>query len=167
MWLEQLAKTLEASEFSQVMKESLYWFPMLNLVHVIGLLLAAGTIAFWDLRLLGVGLKNTPVSRIGSALLPWTWTGFVIMFGSGSLLVWMRAAQYYGNTFFRLKVLFLILAGLNMMAFHLTVYRSVNQWDKDPVTPTQARIAGGISLLLWFGMMACGRAIGYTLNYAA
>jgi hypothetical protein len=69
--------------------------------------------------------------------------------------------------FFRLKVLFLILAGLNVLVFHFTVYRKVAAWDLAQATPPQARLAGGLSLLLWFGILAMGRAIGYSLDYSA
>jgi hypothetical protein len=160
-----IAQAIEASHIGTAMRESLWWFPALNLVHLIGLTIAAGTIVFWDLRLLGVGLRHAPVSRVGASLLPWTWAGFTIMFISGALLVCMEAGRLYTNIFFRMKVLFLILAGLNVLVFHLTVYRSVPSWDQARVTPLRARIAGGLSLLLWFGILACGRAIGYSIDY--
>ena len=62
-------------------------------------------------------------------------------------------------------MLFLLLAGVNVLIFHLTVYRNVDAWDHAPVTPLRARIAGGLSLALWFGLIAAGRAIGYSLDY--
>ena len=149
------------------MRDSTYWFPALNLVHLLGLLVAAGTIVFWDLRLLGVGLRSAPVSQVGKSLLPWTWSGFGVMFVSGSLLVVMEAGRLYSNIFFRIKVAFLLLAGINVAIFHLTVYRQVKVWDRAPVTPLRARLAAGVSLLLWFSILAAGRAIGYSLDYAA
>lgn len=152
---------------SQAMRESNYWFPALNFVHLCGLLVAAGTIVFWDLRLLGLGLRRAPVSQVGKSLLPWTWSGFGVMFLSGSLLVAIEAGRLYFNIFFRFKVAFLILAGLNVLLFHFTVYRKVDAWDLSPRAPLQARLAGGLSLLLWFGILAMGRAIGYSLDYGA
>ncbi len=167
MSLQQIAQAIEASRIGTGMRETLYWFPALNFVHLCGLLVAAGTICFWDLRLLGIGLKRTPVSRVGAALLPWTWGGFAVMIVSGSGLVLMEAGRLYGNIFFRMKMVFLILAGINVLIFHNTVYKSVGTWDQSLEAPPRARLAGACSLFLWFGIMACGRAIGYTLNYAA
>jgi hypothetical protein len=167
MSLLQIAQAVEGSPLSLAMRESNYWFPALNFVHLVGLLVAAGTIVFWDLRLLGVGLRRAPVSEVGKSLLPWTWSGFGVMLVSGSLLVVMEASRLYFNVFFRLKVVFLILAGLNVLLFHSTVYRSVKAWDLAPKPPLQARLEGGFSLLLWFGILAMGRAIGYSLDYAA
>lgn len=167
MWLFEIAKAIEASALGTYLRESQFWFPVLNLFHVLGLMVAAGTVVFWDLRLLGIGLKRTPVSQVGHSLLPWTWSGFAVMFVTGSLLFTLEAGRLYQNIFFRMKVLFLLLAGLNVLLFHLTVYKGVEGWDLDRVTPLRARLAGAVSLLLWFAILASGRAIGYTLNYGA
>jgi hypothetical protein len=165
--LLQLAQAIEASQIGTALRESQFWFPALILVHLIGLTIAGGTIVFWDLRLLGVGLRRAPVSKVGASLLPWTWAGFAVMFVSGSMLVTMEAGRLYSNIFFQMKMLFLILAGLNVLVFHLTVYRGVSAWDQARVAPLRARMAGGLSLLLWFSILACGRAIGYSIDYGA
>lgn len=165
MSLLQIAQAVEASQIGTALRDSLWGFPALILVHLIGLAIAGGTIVFWDLRLLGVGLRRAPVSIVGASLLPWTWAGFAVMFVSGSMLVTIEAGRLYSNIFFRMKILLLILAGLNVLVFHMTVYRSVPAWDQAHATPLRARMAGGLSLLLWFSILACGRAIGYSLNY--
>jgi hypothetical protein len=165
MSLLQVAQAVEASQIGTALRDSQFWFPALILVHLIGLTIAGGTVVFWDLRLLGVGLRRAPVSQVGASLLPWTWAGFAVMFVSGSMLVAMEAGRLYSNIFFRMKILFLILAGLNVLVFHRTVYRGVSAWDQERVAPVRARMAGGLSLLLWFSILACGRAIGYSIDY--
>jgi len=161
----EIAQAMEASPFGTALRESRYGFPGLIFVHLCGLLITAGTVFLWDLRLLGVGLRSTPVSRVGQALLPWTWSGFCIMLLTGSAMVCMEAGRLYPNTAFRVKLALLILAGVNMLTFHATVYRSVGRLDRDAVVPTRARVAGAISLVLWFALLTAGRAIGYTINY--
>ena len=104
MSLYDVAKAIEASHLGTSMRESMYWFAALNLVHLLGLLIAAGTIVFWDLRLLGIGLRRAPVSQVGKSLLPWTRGGFAVMFLSGSLLFTIEAGRLYSNIFFRIKV---------------------------------------------------------------
>ena len=94
-----------------------------------------------------------------------TWGGFGVMFVSGSLLAVIEAGRLYTNVFFRIKVAALLLAGLNVLIFNLTVYRTVESWDRAPLTPLQARVAGAFSLALWFCIMAAGRALGYSLDY--
>jgi hypothetical protein len=86
------------------------------------------------------------------------------MFGSGSLLIVSEATRLYSNVAFRTKLVLLILAGLNVLVFHNTVFKRVGSWDTAAGTPLQAKIAGAISISVWFGMMTAGRLIGYTLN---
>jgi hypothetical protein len=59
------------------------------------------------------------------------------------------------------KVLFLLLAGVNIAVFHLTTSRGMSEWDLDPVPPRRARLAGGLSLVLWAGIVVAGRMIAY------
>ena len=165
MSLFQVAQGIESSPIGTAIRESQWAFPVLNLVHLLGLTVAAGTVIYWDLRLLGFGLRRSAVSTVGRQLLPWTWGGFGVMFVSGVLLAWCEAGRLYSNVFFRFKMLLLLLAGLNVLVFHFTIYRSVPAWDHAQVAPLQARIAGALSLALWFGLIACGRAIGYSLDY--
>jgi ABC-type uncharacterized transport system permease subunit len=102
-----------------------------------------------DLRLLGVVLKHEKFSNIASSILPLVWTGFTIMFVSGFLLFWSEAAKSYGNVAFRIKLVLLLLAGLNPLIFHSTIYRTVDSWDDAPVAPVPARISA-----------FCSRALG-------
>jgi hypothetical protein len=165
MSLFEIARAVEAAPFGTALRESRYGFPGLIFVHLCGLLVTAGTVFLWDLRLLGVGLRSTPVSRVGKALLPWTWSGFGVMLLTGSAMVCIEAGRLYSNTAFRVKLLLLILAGFNVLTFHATIYRGVSRWDDQAMAPARARIAGGISLLLWCGLLIAGRMIGYTINY--
>jgi uncharacterized membrane protein len=120
-----------------------------------------GTVAVVDLRLLGLIMKNEPVSRIARQVLPWTWAGFAVMFVSGVLLSIAEAATNYFNWAFRVKLILLILVGINPLIFHLTVYRKVNTWDVANVTPTRARAAAVCSLALWASIIVAGRLIAY------
>ena len=164
MSLFALAHAVQVSNIGTAIRESLWLFSILIITHVLALMVAGGTVFYFDLRLLGVGLKRAPVSEVAAQLLPWTWGGFAVMFVTGGLLVWSEAERLYGNVFFRMKVVFLLLAGLNVLLFHTIVFRRVATWDRAPVAPLQARLAGGVSLALWFGMIAAGRAIGYSIN---
>jgi hypothetical protein len=167
MSLLEIAHAVEASPLGTALRESRYSFPSLIIVHLSGLLVTVGTVSLWDLRLLGVSLRATPVSRVGRALLPWTWAGFSVMVLSGAALVSMEAARLYPNTAFRMKLGLLILAGINMLTFHLTIFRSVASWDQNNKVPLRARVAGAISLAVWLGLVTAGRAIGYTIDYGS
>ena len=146
---------------SVALHESIWGYPIVESVHVLTLCVFLGLSIMLDLRLLGVTMRKTPVSEITSRVLPWTVAGFIVMVLSGALLFYAIPVKTYLNIFFRVKVAFLLLAGLNVAVFHLTVYRKMAEWDLDPVPPFRARLAGGASLALWAGIVICGRLIAY------
>jgi hypothetical protein len=161
MTLLEICQWIENTPLGVEIRESIWWFPLLNLGHLLAMAVSAGTIAFVDLRLLGLGLRRAPVSQVAGQLLPWTWAGFVVLFITGSLLIVSEAVLLYGNAAFRIKVVLLLVAGLNVLIFHTTVYRKVAEWDLAPVAPLRARIAGSVSLFCWVGLIAAGRTIPY------
>jgi hypothetical protein len=146
---------------SLALHESLYAYPVIESIHVLTLCLFLGLAAMLDLRLVGIAMRQTPVSEVADRLLPWTVAGFVVMVISGALLFYGIPVRTYQNIFFRIKVILLILSGLNAFLFHSTVYRKVAEWNLLPVPPTRARIAGGLSLLFWASIVVAGRMIAY------
>lgn len=156
-----LCQWIYGTQFSTAIRESPYWFPLIEGVHTLGITAVVGTVAVLDLRLLGFIMKREPVSRIARQVLPWTWFGFAVMFASGLLLSIAEAATNYFNWAFRVKLILLLLVGLNPLIFHLTIYRKVNTWDIANVTPWRARTAAVCSLTLWAGIIICGRLIAY------
>lgn len=140
------------THLSIAIRESIWVYPILNVLHCVGILLVAGTIVVVDLRLLGFGMRRSPVSSVIGQVLPWTLSGFVFMFITGSLLAWSEPIRLYHSLFFRWKLLFLAMAGLNALLFH---YRSAS------LTPIRARFAGAVSILCWICVIAAGRAVGY------
>ncbi len=116
-----------------------------------------------DLRLIGVVLKKLPVSAVHEQLLPLTWAGFTAMFSSGIFLVWSEPLKCYKSVYAPIKLVLLILAGLNAMAFERGIYRKIADWDNASVTPVRAKMAGYFSLALWVGIVAAGRAIAYVM----
>lgn len=95
-------------------------------------------------------------------MLPWAWTAFALAVVCGFLLFASKAATYYENVPFQIKMVCLGLAGLNMLVFHLVTARRMAVWDQeDP--PGQVKVAGLISLTLWVAIVAAGRWIGFVL----
>ena len=161
MTLLHLCQWLYGTSLGTAIRESPSAYPIIESIHVLGITLLVGTVSIVDLRLLGVVLKREEVSEVVSQVLPLTWCGFVIMFVSGFLLFWSKAEQCYGNPAFRLKLLLLLLAGLNPLIFHSTIYRSVATWGESADTPNRAKLAGVLSLALWSAIIVSGRAIAY------
>lgn len=159
--LQHICEWISSTSLSTSIQKSLWSFPIIESIHVLAIALLVGSIALLDLRLLGVLMRHEPVSRVAHAVLRWTWAGFAIMFVSGLLLSIAEAKQNYGNLAFRIKLVLLLLVGVNPLIFHLTIFRSVNSWDLAPVAPRRARAAAWTSLLLWAGIIIAGRMIAY------
>jgi hypothetical protein len=144
--------------WSVALHESLYGYPIVESIHVWALCLFVGLAVVLDLRLTGLSFTSVPVSQIARRILPWTTFGFVLMVISGILLFYAIPVRSYQNIFFRVKLLLLVLAGINAWVFHP---RGIQSWDKDPIPPRSARFAGYASLVLWMTIIFCGRMIAY------
>lgn len=163
MSLLAICQWLQDSTFGTSLREVGYIFPVVESTHVLALGLSVGTILFIDLRLLGVGLRQTPVSRVFRQLRPWMFAGFATMFLTGALLFIAHAADCYASWFFRVKVALLLAAGINALAFHFAIDPRRNEWDADEVPPFRARFAGGVSIVVWLSVIIAGRFLAYTL----
>ena len=146
---------------SIALRESAWVYPGIETAHVLGLCLFLGLAVLLDLRLLGGALRRTPVSEFVARVMPWTWAGFALMVVTGLLLFYSDPVRFAGNVFFQIKVVLLVLAGLNAAIFHTTVYRRIASWDTSAATPRAARVAGGVSLCAWAGIVLAGRMIAY------
>jgi len=150
-----------ATPFSTSIRQSPYSFPIIEGIHTLGITAVVGTVAVLDLRLLGLLMKREPVSKIAGQVLPWTWAGFAVMFVTGLLLSIAEAQTNYFNWAFRVKLVLLLLVGVNPLIFHFTVYRKVADWDLADVAPRRARAAAVSSLALWSAIIVFGRLIAY------
>jgi len=151
-------KWMADTPWSVALHESLYGYPIVESIHVWALCLFVGMAVVLDLRLTGLSFTSVPVSQIARRILPWTTFGFVLMVLSGILLFYAIPVRSYQNIFFRVKLLLLVVAGLNAWVFHP---RGIQSWDKDPIPPRSARFAGYASLVLWMTIIFCGRMIAY------
>jgi hypothetical protein len=164
MDLPGIAAWVENGAIGTAIRESSWLFPTIETCHVIAIVTVVGSIAILDLRLLGLASRERPVTTVMSDVLPWTWWSFIAAAISGSLLFTSKAVEYYKDGPFRVKMLLLVLAAINMGVFERLTKRNVANWDGDESTPLAARIAGGVSLLLWVAIVACGRWIGFTTS---
>jgi hypothetical protein len=162
MSVADLLHWLETTSLADQIRESLLLFPMLESFHVIGLALVFGTILVIDLRLLGVASSERPFERVAADILTWTWLAFALTAVTGALMFSTNATVYYNNLYFRLKMLLLVLAAVNMAAFEVTARKTVKQWDSAPSAPPAGRKVAIASIVIWLGVIFAGRMIGFT-----
>ena len=163
MYLLELCRWLEDTWWATAIRESGYLYPFIEGSHVMALAISVGAVLWFDLRLLGWTMRDDRVSDVFQQVRPWMLFGFAVMFVTGALLFAARATDAYASLYFRLKLALLILGGLNIVLFHTTIDRRRDEWDSAGRPPARARLAGGVSLALWFGIIAVGRIMAYNL----
>jgi hypothetical protein len=151
---------LEATAPAMAMRQSLWLYPIVEILHIIGFVVLVGSAAMFDLRLLGFS-RQLPVTGMERHLLPWARASVLLILPTGGLMFIAHATEFAGNPAFRLKLLFFVLAALNAGLFHLRPFRQVAGWDHGSRAPLAARFAAALSLTLWTGVIACGRLLAY------
>jgi hypothetical protein len=154
---------LDHTGMGTAIRESLWLFPVIETLHIFGIIALVGGTSILDLRLMGLTFRDESVTKLAKRFLPWAWFGFIAQVVTGLLMFSSEAVKMYGNWAFQLKMVLILVAGLNAVVFHSLAYQSVGKWDNDPVAPVSARIAGSVSILLWFAIVAAGRYIAYVL----
>ena len=161
-WLINFLNWVGDTPLALAIAESEWLFPTIEVVHVFAISLVFGTIAIIDLRLLGLASANRRYTEMARELLPLTWSAFVVAAFFGTLLIASRPVAYFENADLRLKFLCMGLAGVNMLVFQFITSRNVAQWDKGGA-PLAGKVAGGLSLVFWIGVVYFARMTGFTL----
>jgi hypothetical protein len=155
-WLVWLEKTWLA----EAMRREPLLYPLVEVAHILGFVVLVGAAVMFDLRLLGLS-RRLPVSELAHHLLPWARGSLAVVVPTGVLLFLPQAAVLGTSRMFGLKLLLLGLAGLNAALFHRGVFRTVRDWDTGHGAPLAARAAAVASLVLWTGVITCGRLLAY------
>ena len=165
MTLLELSEAAQASAVAEWMRTSVKAMPVVDAIHVMAVALVFGTVLVVDLRLLGFPDTRRAVTRVADELLWLTWVAFGIAAVTGAAMFTANAVTYYNNTAFRLKLLALLAAGLNMAIFQFVTWRGVRAWDQGLRSPPAARLAAVLSIALWISVIFLGRWIGFTKGY--
>jgi signal transduction histidine kinase len=152
---------LEHTPFALAIAESAWLFPLIEGTHILALPISVGMILIFDLRLLGLAFRDGAPATIMREMLRWSKAGFGIMFVTGVLLFMTHAGKAYGNAFFRTKLLFLLLLGINAVVYQVLFFPKMAQWDVARRTPLGARLCAGVSLIAWITVIICGRTMAY------
>jgi hypothetical protein len=155
---------LESSGLGQAMRQWMWLYPSVEIVHIVGIALLFGSIAVLDLRLLGFS-RSIPARKLASHVLPWTAASFLLIIPSGLLMFTAHATEFIESEIFVVKMLLIAAGGVNAALFHTITFRTADVWDSEEMRklppPPSARAAGAISLLLWISVIACGRLLAY------
>ena len=147
----------EATAVGTFVRDSLWLFPAIEAVHLLGLCLLGGSLLVVDLRLLGAGLKRQTIAELAGQVRPWLVGAVVVMGATGLLLFLSEAVKCYYNQSFWVKMTTLPIALLFTFTVRARVARS-GGLD----TSARTRLVGAASIALWFTVAAAGRWIGFS-----
>ena len=96
-------------------------------------------------------------------VMPWALPGFAIMFLTGVVLFLAQAESVYMNNYFRVKMLALVLLGINAAVYQVKFYPAMAEWDLSESVPRGAKMIAAVSLVFWMVVIACGRLMAYEI----
>ena len=159
--LLSLAHWLDAMTWSTALHESLYLYAWVESTHVLTLMVFLGMLFIIDLRMLGLIFTEVPASAVAERLDVPMLIGFTVMVATGFILYFAIPVRTTQSLWFRIKVVLLIAAGINALLFRARMKAADGSWDRDPKPPKRLRIAAGLSLASWAGVVMTGRMIAY------
>jgi hypothetical protein len=161
MSLASLTQSIANTDLFTAIRESRLVYPGLLATHLATISAFGGMILMTDLRLLGLVMRDMPAGDFIKQLRAWKRAGFVIMVTCGVLLAGSKLNEYYDNPYFQIKLSLLALTGVHAIIFRRRVYSDTAEIDRGATPPGVAKLAGGLSLVLWLGIMCAGRWIAY------
>ena len=154
-WFE-VFDALEQTWLAMVVKESLWYFPAIEAVHLLGLAMLGGAILVVDLRMLGLGLREQAIPDVAAAAHRWLVTAIIVMFVTGIPLFLSEAVKCYYNTSFWVKMVALVVG----LVFTFTIRNRVAA--SGSLKPMVYPLVGAFSIAVWFVVAAAGRWIGFS-----
>jgi len=151
---------LESTSIAVSLRESIWVYPAVEIVHIVGFAVLVGAAVMYDLRLIGLS-GMIPVTDATQHLSVSARLSFLAVLPSGILLFMVDATSLAFNSAFQLKLILIVAAIANAAVFHMFTFKSVDTWNHNISTPLSAKLAGIISIILWITIISCGRLIAY------
>jgi hypothetical protein len=158
--LDPFVEFIRSTRTSQVFRDEVAWlWPLCESLHFLGLILLIGAAGFFDLRLMGF-MKGVSL-RSAKKFVPWAMMGFAVNLLTGLIFFISQPQQYATNLAMWLKVVFLLVAGINAMLFETSFSDRLMALDAGADTPMSAKVIGAVSLMSWFAVLYFGRMLPY------
>jgi hypothetical protein len=134
-------------------------WPVMESLHYVGLAFLFGTVALYDLRVLGLAKAASPAAL--HKLVPFGVAGFLVNLTTGTMFFASQPEQYAYNAAFKFKLAFFAIAGANVVLFYTWAFAGVRNLGPGDDAPARAKIAAAVSLLAWIGVMVAGRLLTF------
>jgi uncharacterized membrane protein len=152
---------IETTSLSVAIREGALYYPILGAFHLAAIAWFGGMVLIGDLTILGIGLRHASASEVSEQFRRWKWVGFVVVTVSGGLLWWAEPLVCYKSVSFSIKMILLLLVGLNSFIFRTKTYKSHAAGDQSAMNSRGAKLAACASMLLWLGLIFTGRGIAF------
>jgi hypothetical protein len=159
--ITQLLDWLEQSPLAEVIRATPYLYPVIESLHILGIAIMVGPALAVDFRWLGVGRSIVPVTTTTRCLLPLSHAGFALVALTGLAMFAAIAISVTSSPAAPWKFGLIVVAGMNILAFHNGIYRTVAAWDFDAEPPLPAKISALTSAFAWMGVIIAGRFLAY------
>lgn len=157
--LDSVGAAVQNSVFGLWAAQSAFAYPIANVVHLLGLVMLVGGIGILDLRLAGL-FRGLPVAPLSRALTPLALGGLALMVPSGATMFAADAEALVRSTTLQWKLILILLALANALAFRLLWGRRIERWDEEP--PLAGRVMALASIGAWLAVATLGRWIAYS-----
>ena len=148
---------LDNTWVANVIKDSRWWFPVIETVHVLGFSALMGSTFLVDMHFFGLSMNKQPVHRIARQLWPATMWALLVTVTTGLLMVTGEAIKCLENQAFWPKMVFFVLA----VTFQMTLHKRLTMDENAAPSPGMGRLIGVVSVLLWSAIFVAGRSIGF------
>jgi hypothetical protein len=153
--IQELLAAYEASGLGHAARNTVWLYPLANLVHVLGAALLVGSIAVFDILVLR--RRYGDAAAAGRVAIPLAATGLALQAASGFVLLSAEATAVARNPAFLFKMALLAVGLANVAAFHAN-YGLAALADGRLRT---VRFSAMVSLGVWILVLLAGRAIAY------
>ena len=157
MALEKFFQWCYQSPVLAILRDSSFAIPIIQSFHLLGLTILLGTTVMLNLRLLGLAMRQLPLSAVARQLWHWSFAALLMMISSGILVFLPDPVRYVNSGPFQLKMALLAIAIL----YHFTIFRKVTRREPPPLAPLRNALVALFSLTLWFSVGWAARAIAF------
>jgi hypothetical protein len=148
-------EALEQMSWVQTMGTTGWMYSTISVTHYVTMFWFIGSIAFVDLRVMGLAARDRNIAELARELFPWAWIGFTLSSISGFLMFATAAGDWAPSKHFHIKLGFIAVSAL----FAIIVQKSAPKWSEAAETTSAAKLVALVSLLLWVATIVSGSLI--------
>ncbi len=158
--MQALIDFLNATAINSYIQSNAWVWPTMEMIHFAGLCLLLGSLLIIDLSVIGFA-RDIPLKLVDKFIIA-TLIGFALNAITGTLFFVGDPGRYAVNIAFRLKILLIVIAGLNALYFTFRVRPEIKAGANNfTELGANARISTALSLTLWTSIIVLGRFIPY------